>query len=58
MKNNNYNGKIVYVCIVAILCYSFVNGQQVALEMQEKEQPEFASRVVGSIGRLPGGVFL
>ena len=58
MKNNNYNGKIVYVCIVAILCYSFVNGQQVALEMQEKEQPEFISRVVGSIGRLPGGDFL
>lgn len=58
MKNNNYNGKIVYVCIVAILCYSFVNGQQVALEMQEKEQPEFVSRVVGNIGRLPGGDFL
>ena len=58
MKKFNYNGNIFYVCIVAILCYTFLNGHQIALEMQQKEQFENLSRVVGGISRLTGGEFL
>ena len=58
MKKPNYNGNIFYVCIVAILCYTFLNGHQIALEMQEKEQFESLSKVVGGISRLTGGEFL
>ena len=58
MKKFNYNGNIFYVCIVAILCYTFLNGHQIALEMQQKERFENLSRVVGGISRLTGGEFL
>ena len=58
MKKFNYNGNIFYMCIVAILCYTFLNGHQIALEMQQKEQFENLSRVVGGISRLTGGEFL
>ena len=58
MKKPNYNSNIFCVCIVAILCYTFLNGHQIALEMQEKEQFESLSKVVGGISRLTGGEFL
>lgn len=58
MKKTNYNSNIFYVCIVAILCYTFFNGHQIALEMQEKEQFESLSRFVNGISRMTGGEFL
>ena len=58
MKKPNYNNNIFYVCIVAILCYTFLNGNQIALEMQEKEQFESLSRFVNGISRMTGGDFL
>ena len=58
MKKPNYNNNIFYVCIVAILCYTFLNGNQIALEMQEKEQFESLSRFVNGISRMTGGEFL
>ena len=58
MKKINYNSNIICVYIVAILCYTVLNGHQIALEMQQKEQFENLSRVVGDISRLSGGDFL
>ena len=58
MKKPNHNSNIFYVCIVAILCYTVINGHKIALEMQEKEQFESLSRVVNDISRMTGGEFL
>ena len=57
MKKPNYNSNIFYVCIVAILCYTFLNGHQIALEMQEKEQFESLSIVISAMSRMTGGEF-
>ena len=57
MKKPNYNSNIFYVCIVAILCYTFLNGHQIALEMQEKEQFESLSIVISGMSRMTGGEF-
>ena len=58
MKNPNYNSNIFYVCIVAILCYTFLNGHQIALEMQEKEQFESLSKIISGMSRMTGGEFV
>ena len=57
MKKPNYNSNIFYVCIVAILCYTFLNGHQIALEMQEKEQFESLSKIISGMSRMTGGEF-
>lgn len=58
MKKPNYNSNIFYVCIVAILCYTFLNGHQIALEMQEKEQFESLSKIISGMSRMTGGEFV
>ncbi|MEG2173648.1 MAG: DUF459 domain-containing protein [Desulfovibrionaceae bacterium] len=58
MKNPNKFTNIFGICFIAMLCYVALNGQQLALVIQEKGLPEFLSQALHGISRVTGGEFL
>lgn len=57
MKNPNKFTDIIGIFFIALVCYVLLNGQQLALVLQEKGLPEFLGKAVHDISRVTGGEF-
>lgn len=58
MKKSSPSAHLLGICLVALACYALLNGQAVALLLQETELPRFFATAVQGMGRVTGGAFL